>query len=138
MVELPLEYLNKLANQTVVISSLLGGFSITAVANFLVSDLTGRLAVSIMKAAIIASSAFIIAIFAFTNILMMTTPGYPLEVTSSDLKTVRIIGVIALFVGVSSLIVMLALAGWTKSTRMGWFTTIIGMITFLLVMVMLT
>lgn len=131
MVELPLEYLNKLANQTVVISSLLGGFSITAVANFLVSDLTGRLAGSIMKAAIIAS-------FAFTNILMMTTPGYPLEVTSSDLSTVKIIGVIALFVGVSSLIVMLALAGWTKSKRMGWFTTIIGMITFLLVMVMLT
>ncbi|MEM8968616.1 MAG: hypothetical protein AAGE93_19525, partial [Bacteroidota bacterium] len=95
--------MNKLANQTVVISSLLGGFSITAVANFLVSDLTGRLAGSIMKAAIIASSAFIIAIFAFTNILMMTTPGYPLEVTSSDLSTVKIIGVIALFVGVSSL-----------------------------------
>ncbi len=38
MIELPLEYWNKLAGQLITISSLLSGFTIAVIANLLVND----------------------------------------------------------------------------------------------------
>jgi len=43
MTELTFEYWNKLASQTITISSLLGGFTIAVIANFLVSETKTRL-----------------------------------------------------------------------------------------------
>ncbi len=42
MIEISFEYWNKLADQTLVISSLLGGFSIAIIANLLVSEVNTR------------------------------------------------------------------------------------------------
>ncbi len=137
MVELSFEYWNQLTSQLIVISSLLGGFSITAVANFLVSNLNGKLARSIIKAAIVASSSFIVAIFAMNKIFMATTPGYPSEVNASDLMMPRLIGFAAFLLGILSLITMIMLTGWTRSKPMGWFTTIIGIVALLLIMMMI-
>ena len=43
MIELTFEYYNKLADQIITISSLLGGFSIAIIANFLVQETKTRL-----------------------------------------------------------------------------------------------
>ncbi len=137
MTELAFEYWNKLAEQMITISSLLGGFSIAVIANLLVSETKTRLANNIMTASTLAASFFLISVFAATGLLMMTTNGYPIKVANSDLSLPRIIGVIALLFGIISLLTMVSMAGWTKSRKMGIFTTTVGFLTFLFILIML-
>ena len=138
MIELTFEYWNKLAEQTITISSLLGGFSIAVIANFLVSDLNTKLSKSIMAVSTLAASFFLITIFAMTNILMRTTVGYPFKVVDNDLMLPRVVGVITFFIGIISLVALISMSGWTKSKKMGRFTTILGTITLLLILLMIT
>ncbi|MEP4597044.1 MAG: hypothetical protein ABJZ92_15370, partial [Cyclobacteriaceae bacterium] len=69
MVELPLEYWNKLASQLILISVFLGGFSIAITANLLINQSERRLYNVILRLATISSSGFLTAVFAMTNIL---------------------------------------------------------------------
>jgi hypothetical protein len=131
MVEMSFQYWNKLADQIIVISSLLGGFSIAVVANLLVSDASSRLSKNIMKAAVLAASFFLISIFAMTKVLMMTTDGFPLKATEEGIKISSLVGGMTLILGIMSLITLIALSGWTKSKQMGIFT-------FILIVLMLT
>jgi len=50
----------------------------------------------------------------------------------------RVVGVIAFFLGIISLLAMISMSGWTKSKRMGRFTTILGIITLILILLMTT
>ena len=134
MTELTFEYYNKLADQIITISTLLGGFSIAVIANFLVLDTKTRLTNNIMKASTLAACLFLVTVFAMTKVLLMTTEGYPKKVLDNDLLLPRGIGVFAFYFGTISLIVMISMAGWTKSKKMGIFTTIIGIITLMLVL----
>lgn len=136
--EITFEYWNKLAEQIITISSLLGGFSIAVIANLLVSDTNTRLSKIIMITATLAAGSFLITVFAMTKLLMMTTEGYPMNVIQTDLMLPRIVGVILFLLGIVSLIAMISLAGWTKSKKLGRFTTTIGILTFLLIILMLT
>ena len=136
MTELTFEYYNKLADQIITISALLGGFSIAVIANFLVSDTKTRLTNNIMKASTLAACLFLVTVFAMSKVLLMTTEGYPQKVLDSDLLLPRGIGVFAFYFGTISLIAMISMAGWTKSKKMGIFTTIIGIITLMLVLFM--
>ena len=138
MIELTFEYWNKLAEQTITISSLLGGFSIAVIANFLVSDLNTKLSKSIMAVSTLAASFFLITIFAMTNLLMKTTVGYPFKVVDKDLMLPRVVGMITFFIGIISLVALISMSGWTKSKKMGRFTTILGTITLLLILLMIT
>jgi uncharacterized membrane protein YozB (DUF420 family) len=138
MEEMSFEYWNKLADQIIVISSLLGGFSIAVIANFLVSETNTRLSRNIMGAAVLAASFFLASVFAMTKVLMMTTDGFPGKMTVGDLKSSSLIGGITLIFGIMSLITLISLAGWTKSKKMGRFTTVIGILTFILIFFMLT
>ncbi len=138
MTELTFEYWNKLAEQIITISSLLGGFSIAVIANFLVSNLNTKLSKSIMAVSTLAASFFLTTVFAMTNILMKTTVGYPFKVVDNDLMLPRVVGVIAFFLGIISLLAMISMSGWTKSKRMGRFTTILGIITLILILITTT
>jgi len=138
MTEITFEYWNKLAEQTITISSLLGGFSIAVIANFLVSNLNTKLSKSIMVVSTLAASFFLTTVFAMTNLLMKTTVGYPFKVVDNDLMLPRVVGVIAFFLGIISLLAMISMSGWTKSKRMGRFTTILGIITLILILLMTT
>ena len=138
MTEITFEYWNKLAEQIVMISSLLGGFSIAVIANFLVSNLNTKLSKSIMAVSTLAASFFLTTVFAMTNLLMKTTVGYPFEVVDNDLMLPRVVGVIAFYLGIISLLAMISMSGWTKSKRMGRFTTILGIITLILILLMTT
>ncbi|MFT6984119.1 MAG: hypothetical protein ACJAUD_002899 [Crocinitomicaceae bacterium] len=138
MTEITFEYWNKLAEQTITISSLLGGFSIAVIANLLVSDVNTKLSKTIMVVSTLAASFFLIAVFAMTNVLMKTTVGYPFKVVDNDLFLPRVLGSISFFLGIASLIAMISLAGWTKSKKMGRFTTILGIMTLILILFMTT
>ena len=135
---IPFEYWNKLANQVITISSLLGGFSIAIIANILVSQNDSRLVKIIMLVSTLAGSFFLVTIFAMTKLLLMTTDGYPFQVAESDLAPPRLLGTISFFLGILSLITMISLAGWTKSKRMGRISTGLGMLTFILILLMMT
>jgi len=134
--EITFEYWNKLAEQTITISSLLGGFSIAVIANILVSERKDRLHKYIMVASTLAACFFLITVFAMTNLLLKTTAGYPMKVVENDLILPRALGVISFYFGIISLLTLIALAGWTKSKRMGRFTTVVGIITLILTLMM--
>jgi len=136
--EVPFDYWNKLANQVITISSLLGGFSIAIIANILVSQNDTRLVKIIMLVSTLAGSFFLVTIFAMTKLMLMTTEGYPFNVIGSDLTLPRIIGTISFFLGILSLIAMISLSGWTKSRKMGRISTGLGILTLILIMLMTT
>jgi cytochrome bd-type quinol oxidase subunit 2 len=137
MTEIPLEYWNKLASQFIMISSLLSGFSIAVTANLLVNESNNRITNYILRATTIASGCFLVTVFAMTKILMMTTQGYPYKIAESDLNLPKMIGIVAILFGIISLSIVIALSGWTKSKRIGIFTTIVGILTFLMILMTL-
>ncbi|MEM6802301.1 MAG: hypothetical protein AAF696_12910 [Bacteroidota bacterium] len=135
--EVSFEYWNKLADQTVVISSLLAGFSITVIANIIVSKSNTRISNIILGISTLAACLFLISIFAMTLVLLKTTPGYPFEVEEIEFRQARVIGSLTFFLGIASLIAMISLSGWTKSKKMGWLTTVLGIVTSILVIIVL-
>jgi len=137
MEEMSMDYWNKLADQIIVISSLLSGFSIAVIANLLVSEANTRFTRTILVSAVLAASFFLVSVFAMTKVLLMTTAGFPLAVAEKDLNIFSWISGLALILGISSLLTMIALSGWTKSKRMGIFTTIVGIITLVLILILL-
>lgn len=131
-----LEYWNELAKQTLLITSLLSGFSITVVANILVSDRNDKLTNRILKSATLSASCFLVTVFAMVHIVMTTTPGgYIKNVSIDDFQTARIIGMLTFMTGLFSLSAMIGLSGWSKSKRVGIFTTTIGILTLILIFV---
>lgn len=134
MNEIPLEYWNKLASQLIVICSLLSGFSIAITANLLVYKSDNRITINILKSTTVAAGCFLVTVFAMTKILMMTTQGFPVKISDSDLMLPRIIGISTFLIGIISLSIVIILAGWTKSRNTGIFTTIVGILTFLLIL----
>lgn len=137
MIEISLEYWNELANHYIVISSLLGGFSIAIVANLLISDSKSKLVINLLKVSTVAAGSFLIAVFSMTKILMMTTVGYYKEVIANDFMIPRIIGSVSFIIGIIALSVVISLSGWTKSKNAGIFTTIVGIVMLLLILVLI-
>ena len=133
MIEMSTNYLNRLAEQILLISALLGGFSIAVVTNLMVSEINTRLHRNILLISTLAASMFIMAIFAMTNLLLITTEGYPFDIGVEQLKLSRICGSIFFFLGIFFILTVLALAGWTKNKKLGLITTVIGFVTLIMV-----
>jgi len=138
MIELSLDYSNKLANQFIFMSTFLGGFSLTVIVALLSTETSDRITKNIFRAAITATAGFIVTVFAMTKILMMTTEGYPFKVTDGDLIFPKAIGFFSFLLAIISLIAIISLSGWTKSKSMGRFTTLIGIVTLILAFVMMS
>ena len=138
MNELSFEYLNKIAEQIVTISSLLGGFSIAVIANIIISETNTRITKYLLVSSSLAACFFLVTIFAMTNLLMKTSSGYPLPIDDGDLKLPRLVGIVFFYLGTISLISLISLAGWTKSKKMGIFTTVAGLITLVLTLMMMS
>lgn len=133
MLELQPEYLNKIANQLIVISSLLSGFSIAVLANLLVTKSEEKISNYILKITTVAASCFLVTVFSMTKILMMTTEGYPFNMSSSDLWIPKITGFGTFMIGILSLSLLIALSGWTKSKQTGIFTSTIAILTLIMI-----
>lgn len=135
MLELPFDYWNKLASQLIVISSLLGGFSLSLIFTF--NKDGERNSKYLFRASTVASASFLVSILAMTKILMMTTVGFPYKIANNNLTFPRIIGTISFFIGCIAIISVIMLSGWNKNNPSKVFTTIIGALTFLLFVLML-
>lgn len=138
MIELSFEYMNKLASQTQFISALLCGFSLTVLILLFEKEDSDKVNINIFRFSIISTGAFLVSVFAMSNILMMTTEGFPFKVESGDLKLPRILGVCSFFIGIISITIIISLLGWTKSKKLGLFSTTIGILTLVLIILMLT
>lgn len=135
--ELPYEFLNKMAQQLITINSLLGGFSIAIVANLIVYKSDARITRGILKTATIAAGCFLVSLISTTKIVMMTTPGFPIVVGDADLEIPKMISFICYLLGILALSVVIAMSGWTKSRSTGIFTTVVSIVTFILILVTL-
>ena len=136
MLELSFDYWNKLAGQLIVISSLLGGFSLSVIIPLIESKFENNIISHIFRAIITATASFIIAIFAMTRILMLTTSGYPVKVIANDLDFPRIVGFLAFVTGIFSIIAILFLSGWNKSQSLKRFSIVVAILTLVLILMM--
>ena len=137
--EISLEYWNELAKQIILISSLLTGFSITVIANLLVSDKNDQLTNRILKTATLSAGCFLVSVFAMIQISMMTTKGgYLTNVNENDFFLPRVIGMVTFMLGLFSLTLLISLSGWPKSKKTGIFTTVVGILTLLLIFITMT
>jgi len=134
MTEITIEYLNKLAAQFILISTLLGGFSLSAIITLIGNENKSKLMVNIFRLATVATLGFLITIFSMTKILMMTTKGFPIEVKYSDLSQPRTVGIFAFIIGLVAMLSLISLSGWTKSKSLGRFTTILGIIALIFIL----
>ncbi|MFK7908888.1 MAG: hypothetical protein AB8B69_27415, partial [Chitinophagales bacterium] len=90
--------------------------------------------IKILKAATISAGCFLVSVFAMTDVLFKTTPGYPFPVSGSDFIFSRFIGVFVFLLGVIGLCIVISLSGWTKSKEVGRFTTVVGVLTLVLIL----
>lgn len=134
--EVPIEYMNKLANQVFFVSALLGGFSLSAIIMLIDNKDSSKLMINLFRLGTVATASFLVCIFSMTKMLMMTTEGYPVEVSYSDLATPRTIGLIAFIMGIISMMGLISLSGWTKSKSLGIFTTVLGIIATIFIILM--
>lgn len=134
-----LEYWNELAKQIIMISSLLSGFSITVVANILVSDKNDKIFNRILKSATLSAACFLVSVFAMIQISMLTTPsGLTNNIVENDFIIPRYIGTLTFIIGLFCLTTMISLSGWTKSKKLGRFTTTIGILCLILILITMT
>lgn len=134
MIEMTSEYLNELANHFILISALLAGFSIAYIANLIVSKNNSRISNSLLIIATIAASCFLISVFGLTKLLQMTTEGYPYEIEQNEYELPRKISGATFMIGIIALSALIALSGWMKSKTIGIVTTIIGISTLIIVL----
>lgn len=136
MVEIQMtsDYLNELANHFILISALLAGFSIAYIANIVVSKNNNRISNALLIIATIAACCFLISVFGLTKLLQMTTEGYPYEIEQKDFELPRKISAAAFMIGIIALSALISLSGWMKSKTIGIVTTIIGILTLIIVL----
>lgn len=136
MKTLPFEYWHALASQLIVISSLMGGFSLSLLF-VLEKNHESKISSILFKTTVISTSSFLISIFAFTKILLLTTPGFPGEPIDKVLNLPRIVGALTFLIGIISTLILIALSGWQKDRNAKTFTLIVGIVTLILILIML-
>ncbi|MEL6558998.1 MAG: hypothetical protein AAFQ94_12490 [Bacteroidota bacterium] len=132
MMEMPIEYLNKLASQFIFISAFFGGFSASILGTLIISKSERKIVKYLILGSSLSSIAFIVSVFAMTKLVMVSTPGYPFDIEQISILYPRIVGIIAFMVGILSLIFVISLSGWMHSKRLGIATTSIGVVGFIL------
>lgn len=132
MIELSSEYLRDLSEHLLMIATFLGGFSFAILGTLILSEKEGRLIKALILGLTIASSAFLLTIFACFDIIMSMHPENPFGVQMEKTLFPRVAGVISLLIGLIALIGVTGLSGWTKSKRLGIATTIVSVITLIL------
>lgn len=135
MIELSMTYLRELAIQTVFISAFLGGFSASILGTLILSENKHKVLKFLIIGTSLSAISFIVSVFAATQIIMISTEGYPLEVTDETTKMARIVIGLSFYLGVFSLIFVLATSGWVYSKGVGITTTILGIIGLILIFI---
>jgi len=138
MIELSNEYINALASQIAFMSTFLGGFSATILGALVLSERNDKLIKRLVISFSLSTCLFIIVVFAMTNLIMLTTPGYPLPTANSDTFLSKTIGILSFMLAIITLLISIAIMGWLKSKKIGIVTTCFGVISLLFILILLT
>ena len=136
MLTLSNDYINALATQIIFISVFLGGFSATLLVTLLVADNERKMMNVLIVSSASAAILFIIATFAMTKLVMVTTPGFPLKIVENEMIRARVFGVLAHIGGILALMFTIGASGWLKSRRLGIATTMLGATGFIAIIVL--
>jgi vacuolar-type H+-ATPase subunit I/STV1 len=117
-------YLAAMASQIGGLSAFLGGFAATFLGTLLALGARGRIASLTIGFAVSSSVAFILAVVASTALSAVLHPQAPKSIASASSGGAQAIMTIAFLFGLYSLLVSLALSGWSRSKRTGWMTSI--------------
>lgn len=135
MTNMPIEYLNALANQFVLIAVFLGGFSATLLGTIISSDHDTKFSKAIIISSSFAALSFVMSVMAMTGLLLQTAEGYPLEILQDKLNQLRLVGAIAFFLGMIGFMISIGLSGWLKSKTLGIITSIFALIAFIIMLI---
>ena len=136
MLSLSNEYMNALATQIIFISVFLGGFSATLLVTLLVADNERKMMKVLIVSSASAAILFIIATFAMTKLVMVTTPGFPQKITENEMIRARTLRALAHLAGILALMFTIGASGWLKSRRLGIATTMLGATGFIAIIVL--
>ena len=135
MIELPLAYIKEMASQIIFISVFLGGFSATILGTLILSQNSNKILKKLIVSTSLSAMSFIVTVFTMVQLTMLSIPGYPIETSYEDIMLPRIIGIVAFFIGLLSLIFVVSISGWLQSRKLGIVTTTIGIIGLILVLI---
>ena len=133
MIELSTTYLRELAIQTVFVSAFLGGFSASILGTLILSKNEHKLLKYVIVGTSLSAIAFVLCVFASTQIIMITTPDYPFEVDKSEFDLPRVVIALAFYIGILALMFVLSISGWIYSKRVGIATSVLGIIGLILI-----
>lgn len=135
MIELSLPYIKELATQIIFISAFLGGFSAAILGTLIVSKRSGKVFKALILGTSFSATSFIVSVFSMTKLVMISTPGYPLPVDQGDTIVPQILGSMAFFLGIISILSVIGLSGWLQSKKLGIATTTMALISIIVFMI---
>lgn len=138
MNELSFEYLHTMSSQVILICTFLAGFSATILSSFVTQKQHSRIRNVIILSLLIATCTMLISMFYLTNIFILTTPGYPQKVSIEALSQQLTICMIFFVFGIAAFLLFISLTGWLNSRNMGMVTSVLGAVTFIFVLSILS
>jgi len=138
MAEIPFSYYHTMSSQVILICTFLAGFSATILGSFVTQKSNKTISKLIILACLMATCLLLITVFFLTNIFIHTTDGYPGKVTRDSLQTQMTMSMIFFGLGVASFLVFVSLSGWLNSRRLGIVTTVMGIGTMIVILMILT
>ncbi|MEM9992213.1 MAG: hypothetical protein AAF738_10645, partial [Bacteroidota bacterium] len=117
---------------------LLCGFCLTFLVLLLEQDLSSKRMRHLFRTVVVAAAAFLIAVFGATGMFMISTEGYPLPKPEEKIFVPRIVASLSFLIGILSIGLIIAQIGWVKSKNLGWFSTIVAIITVILILLLMS
>ena len=125
--DLSTAYLATWAAQIGALSAFMGGFAATMLVMLLTHDSRRRAVRWAAGSAALSAVAFIVAAVATTTLVAGSHPEAPASVARQAAEgPARLMAVLFFSLGVYGLIAAIGCAGWVRSARMGWATTVMA------------
>jgi hypothetical protein len=120
-------YLAAWATQIGALSAFMGGFASTILVMLLTHDSRRRAVQWAAGLSALSAVAFIVAAVATTTLVAGSHPDAPASVARQAAQgPARLMAVLFFSLGAYGLIAAIGCAGWVRSKRMGWATTIVA------------
>lgn len=120
-------YLIMAAQQIGALSAFLGGFAATLTGSLSAARLPGRGSAMCIGASAVAAVLFVVALVAATGLGAGLHPDAPASVSAPTRLDLMYASMgIGFMLGVLGLLAAIGAAGWIRSARMGWLTTVLA------------
>ena len=138
MLDVSNTFFREVGVQSLLVGIFLGGISVSILGNLIVSDNNGKLIKVLIIGLSISSLSFLLTIISSFELILILTEGWDEDVNSQVLgRTMRPIWM-SFYLGLFSLICVISISGWLKGRKLGIITTILGIITLLFLILIMT